>query len=62
MRNLFLGAIVVGALALIAGIVLLLMKHHLSAYGGIAVGVILLIGGIVALFTSKGKSVSENAG
>ena len=66
MKNpvIYYGIIALGAIALIAGVVLLVTAtkaspHHLSSYGALIVGAILLIGGIIGMIVAKPKAVAK---
>ena len=62
MRNsqLYVGAIVIGVLALIAGILLLAKvfgEHHTLPYIALVIGAILVIVGLVGMFGTRSRSV-----
>lgn len=62
MRNsqLYVGAIVLGVLALIVGVLLLANifgTHHTLPYIVLVVGAILVIAGIVGMFSTRSRSV-----
>jgi hypothetical protein len=66
MKNpvIYYGIIALGAIALVAGIVLFVTAtkaapHHLSSYGALGVGIVLLIGGIVGMIVAKPKAVAK---
>lgn len=60
MKNpvLFYGVIVLGIIALAAGVYMLTANFHGKAYAVIAVGAVLLIAGVVGTFMSRAPKVA----
>jgi len=56
MKNLFYAAVVVGIIALLAGIVFLVTGHHKLDLAGIIVGIILIIVGIAGALMGRPKT------
>jgi uncharacterized membrane protein HdeD (DUF308 family) len=55
----FYAILALGVIALIAGVVLLMMKHHISSYAGIAAGVVLIVVGIAGAVMNKPKLIAQ---
>jgi hypothetical protein len=60
--QLYLGAIVVGVIALVVGILFemkLFGNHHILPYAALGVGVVLLLVGIVGMVVGRSKSAAS---